>query len=300
MLKLRGATWAPPVVLGALAVVLLAAVIVAREKRQLPAQSPIQQIRKPSEIRMLDAGASYGPGLTHVVRSPLASLRPILGDQWRELSGAVGRVLIRPDGTPSRYFEVSAVTVARKPARLEILTSEGQRAIEVVRTGRYSVTNFGPLIAPRRGRIGLALSSVQPRSSSIGPSLILSPLQAEYLSAGEWVTGMPALAQIGPGGLRGVYLAIGSTTQFAMSPGIRGRCDVALQGTGVGGALRVTVTVGREVRSTLVSGRLGVVTLGPFSRASTVLSMTVESRAGELKRTLFLSDLRFVAAAPRP
>ncbi len=304
MTRLRQAAWAIPVTLGALVAALAIAVVVARQKRQPPTRSAAPQVSAEHQSTSTQAvrfgtDATYGAGLTHVVPNPVASLRSTLGHEWRKLGRSVGRVLIRPNGTQSRYFEVSTVAVVRHgSARLEILTSEGQRSIELVRTGPYQVTNFGPLLAPKRGRIGLALNSVQPQSSSAGPSLVLSPLQAEYLTKGEWVTGMPALAEIGPGGLRGVSLGSGTTTRFAMTPGIGGRCRVTLQGASTGGTLRVTVTVGHEIHSALVHSRPTVVYIGPFSHTSSVLSMTVSTPAGKSNGSLFVSDMRFVAAQP--
>jgi len=311
---LRRITWIVPAALGALTAALIAAIIVARSERPsraLIVATPgilhatgrgtppeIAAINAQlAQIAALHAGATYGPGLTRVVGAPVAGLRPLLGEDWRELDASVGRAWVYPTGTPSRYFEVSAVAVAQHgPARLEVLTSEGQRAIEAASAGPFQVLNFGPLLAPARGGVGLALSSLQLRSNSPGPKLVLSPLQAEYLAPGEWITGMPALAEMGPGGLRGVYLSRGSTTRFAMTPGVRGRVNLTLLAASVGGGMQVTVAVGSEARSTQLNGGPSAVQVGPFKSAEAVVSVSVRAPAGGSNPTLFISNMRFVAA----
>jgi hypothetical protein len=317
MIGLRRVPWMLPIALGALTLALLAAVVVARSERPsraLSAATPgivnagpgaapeIADLNAQlAQIAALRAATTYGAGLTHVVRGPVPSLRASLGEEWRELQGSVGQARVRPTGTPSRYFEVGLVAVAQHgPARLAIITSVGQRAIEPVNTGPYQRDNFGPLLAPKPGPIGLAFSSLQPQSDAPGPTLVLSPLQAEYLAPGEWVRGMPALEEIGPGGKQGLYLNNGSTTRFAMTPGISGGCELALEGASVDGALQVTITVGREARSALVSSQPSVVHLRPFSRASGVLSLTVSALSAKSNASLFISHMTFVAVRPRP
>jgi hypothetical protein len=315
MMAVRRASWAVPVALGALAVALIVAVIVARTERPsraLLAATPgivnggqgtppeIAAINAQlAQIAALHAGALYGPGLTRVVPAPVASLRPVLGEEWRELGPSIGRVYVHPTGKSSRYFEVSAVVVAQHgAARLEMLTSEGQKLIEPVGAGPFQLINAGPLLAPARGGVGLAFTSLQPQGGSHGPSLILSPLQAEYLAPGEWVTSMPALAEIGPGGRRGVYLPSGSTTRFAMTPGVRGGCNLMLQGVAAGGTVQVTVTVGSEARAAAVGPTPSVVNIGHFPHASEVLSLAVNTAAGKSRASLFVSNVRFLASAP--
>jgi hypothetical protein len=252
-----------------------------------------------AQIAALRAGAKYGTGLTHVVRGPVAGLRPVLGEEWRELGQSVGRVWLSPSGQPSRYFEVSAVIVAQHgPARVQLLTSEGQQVLEPVGAAPFQVVNFGPLLAPGRGGIGVAVSSLQQQRNSPGPNLILSPLQAEYLAPGEWVTGMPALEEVGPGGRRGVYLRAGSSTRFAITPGVRCICHVALQGASVGGSLEVSVTVGSEVRASVLGSKAAGTRLGPFSRAAGVVSLNVRGSTNGSKAALFIGDLRLVAGPP--
>jgi hypothetical protein len=313
---LRGkVAWAVPFALGALTLVLIAAVVIARREqpsRALVAVAPdivnggqgtppeIAALNAQlAQIAALRAGARYGTGLTHVVRGPVASLRPALGEEWRELGQSVGRVWLYPTGALSPYFEVSAVVVAQHgPARLELLTTEGQRVVQAVGAAPFQVVNLGPLLAPAHGGVGVAVSSIQPHSNSPGPSLILSPLQAEYLPPGEYVTGMPALEEVGPGGLRGVYLRAGSTTRFAMTPGVRCACSLALRGASVGGSLQVSLTVGSEVRSSTVTSRSAVVRIGPFSQAGSVVSLGVRQPASGSNGSLFVGDLRFVAGPP--
>jgi hypothetical protein len=315
MTGLRRVAWVVPLALGALTLTLLAALVVARQETasralSLGASAIVNGGQgTPPEIAALDAqlaqinalraGATYGSGLIHVVRGPVPTLRPVLGEEWRELGGSVGRVLLRPTGARSRYFEVSVVAVAPQgPARLSILTSEGQQVTETVGAAPFQVVNFGPLLTPDHGPVLLAFSSIQPRTGSPGPSLILSPLQAQYLAPGEWVTGMPALAAVGPGGLRGVYLGGGSTTRFAITPGARGRGNVTLDGASAGGATQVSVRMGSEVRSARVATSPTVVHLGPFSHANGVLSVSVVTLPGGSKGSVFISDMRFVAGPP--
>jgi hypothetical protein len=308
--RLRQVTWVIPVALGALAVALVVAVLVAREKSQQPAasvapsSSTLEYASPGLTTAAVGGEVTYGLGLTHIVPSPVTSLTSILGNEWRELGQSIGRALIRPGGTPSSYFELSAVAVAQKSAaRLEILTSEGERGIEPVIPGPYQVMSFGPLLAPKRGRIGVALTSVQLKSSSPGPSLILSHLGAEYLTTGQWVTGMPTLASVGPGGVRGLYLNSGTTARFAMTPGIVGRCTVILRGKGNGSTVKVTVTDGNQVHSALVRSHLGVVDIGPFSHTSSSLLVTVSAPTARSGGPLFVADMRFASTqqgAPRP
>jgi len=215
MIRLRRATWAPPIMLGLLTVALLAAVIVARQSRAPLVAAAIHRAIAPSVARQRAVAprrrrafppgthTTYGPGLKDVVDSPVALLRPELGNEWRKLGQAVGRLLLMPSGTRSRYFEMSMAVVApRRAGRLEILTSEGQRAIALVSTGAFQVITFGPLLTPAPGtpapgRIGVALISVAAHRAVPGPDFLLSPLQAQYLSQGESVTRMPALAELG-------------------------------------------------------------------------------------------------------
>jgi hypothetical protein len=301
--------WIVPLALGALTVTLIVAVIAARHERPsraLLAATPailssgegtapeIAALNEQlAQIAALHAGTTYGAGFTQVVRGP-DTLRPTLGEEWRELGGPVGHVMVRLSGTPSRYFEISVVVVApHGPAHLAIRTTEGQLAIEPVHPGPYQVNNFGPLLAPKRQPISLDLTSVQPNSNSPGPSLVVSPLQAEYLAPGEWVKGMPALAETGPGGLRGLYLTSGSTTPFAMTPGIHGRSVLAIHGASVGQAVRVAVTVGAEAHTALVPSHPSVTYVGPFAEASSLLSMTVSTPEGGSSGNLFIGNLRF-------
>jgi hypothetical protein len=305
--RLAQVAWMAPAALGALFVALVLAVIVARDERQFHARSPVPQAvavpqaaarhqGKVAKTVPLATSVVYGAGLTHIVPSPVASLRPLFGNDWRELGASIGRVLIHPSGKPSRYVELSAVTFVRHSARLEVLTSEGQRAIELVEAGHYRLTNFGPLLDSRRGPIGVALTTVQPQSPVRGANIIFSPLQAEYLAKGQWVTGIPALAAVGPEGLRGVSLANGSTTQFQMTAGIHGRCELLLEGVGVGGPLRVSVTVGTQVRSAVVSGHRTVMRIGRFAHPDSVLSLSVSSMPRSPEADLFIHDMRFVAS----
>jgi hypothetical protein len=176
-----------------------------------------------------------------------------------------------------------------------MLTSEGQRVSEAVTNSPFQPVNFGPLLAPKHGGIGLALATLQLGGSSPGPTLLLSPLEGEYLAAGEWVTGMPALAEPGPHGLRGLYLRGGSRASFAMTPGIAGRCILALTSASIGTVMQVTVSVGGETRSAFVGSASSVVYLGPFAHSADVLSLTAGAPA---QRTayLFISDMRFTPA----
>lgn len=299
MNRLRRATWAVPIILGLLAAILVVSVIVARQKRTSSAQvAPALRGTSPQSATF-SAETVYRAGLTHVVQSPVASLRPELGNEWRKLGRSLGRLLLSPSGTPSRYFELGMVVDApQRSARLEILTSDEQRDISLVSTGAPQVITFGPLLALKRGRIGAALTSVEPRRPVPGADLLLSPIQARYLAPGESVTRMPALAELGPRGLRGLYVTQRVNARFAMTPGIKGPCTVALHGASVGGALRVAVTIGARTLSVLVGTSTTVVHIGPFPYASAVISMTATTIAGNSRASLFISDLRFIPAPP--
>jgi hypothetical protein len=184
-------------------------------------------------------------------------------------------------------------------ARLEIVTSSEQRAIETVEPGSFHIVNFGPLLAARAGRTGVALVSVQPHGTGAGPNLVISPLQAEYLAPGEAVKRMPALAEMSSTGLRGLFLSSGATGRFAMTPGVVGRCSLALRAATDGGPLRVTATVGTEVHSGTVSGGGSVLRIGPFSHASAFLSLAVAGRPGSRPAGVYIGEARFVPLSPR-
>jgi hypothetical protein len=314
MLTLRRAAWALPITLAALAVALLAAVIVARQGRQPLVRPPaphaiadkgsavstsgVPPSRTPPQKASFDAEATYGVGLTNVVPSPVAALKAQLGDEWRELGSAVGRLLVRPGGTRSRYFEIGMVAVAPQgSARLEILTSTDQKGIAPVYSGALQVINFGPFLAPKHGRTGVALKSVQPHDAKVGARLLLSPLQAEYLAPGEAVMRMPALAELGTNGLRGMNIPSGVKARFQVTPGISGRCMVTLKAAGIGGTLRVTAVVGNETHSVFVGSRPTVLHIGPFSHPGADVSLNV-SRGRYASTRLFLSDVRLTVAGP--
>jgi hypothetical protein len=289
-----------PIILVGLAAALAVAVIVAREPRRSPV---LQAVTPPGQNNSagasLSLGVTYGAGLTHVAQSPVASLTPSLGNEWRRLGNVIGRVLLRPLGARSPYFELGVVAFAPgRSARLAMLTSNEQRAIGLVDPGKFQVITFGPLIAPAHGPIGIALSSVQPESSGQGADLLLSPLQAEYLEPGEAVMRMPALAEPGPDGSRGLYVTGGVTARFAMTPGIVGSSVVALQGATVAGFAHVTVRVGAETHSAVASNRMKTILIGPFSHAASVLSMTLGGFPGSAKVSVFIKDLRFASARP--
>jgi hypothetical protein len=304
MIKLRLVRWALPMALGALAAALLVAVVVAREKRAPLAPSAVPQAAAPSanavalETPAFSAQTTYGIGLSGAAPSPVASLTPALGNRWRELEQAVGRVLVSPSGPPSRYFEVSLVAFApRGAARLEILTSEQERAIVLVHAGGYEVINYGPLLSGAGlHRIGLALSSVQPHSASVGADLLLSPLQSEYLAPGQAVVRMPALAETGPAGARGLLIARDVDAQFRITPGVTGRYMVALKGESIGSALHVTITVGNQRHSVLVRTGPAVSYVGPFSHADSVLSLRATAAVGRTGGGLLVSSVRLVPA----
>jgi hypothetical protein len=301
-----------PAGLGVLTVALIVAVITARTERPTRALSfaapgilhasgatppELAAINERlQQIAALRADALYGEGFATVAEAPVASLRPILGDEWRKLGTAVGRIWVRPSNTRSPYFEVSMVAVAPVgPVRLELLTSQEQRIFEDVGAKPFQVINLGPLIAGSRAGVGLALKLSKITSAAQTPSVVLSPLQAEYLAPGQAVMSMPALAETGPTGERGVYLGSGAVARFAMTPGIAGPCSVTLKGVDVGGRVGVTVTVGSQARSAQIDRQTKAVQFGPFADAQSVIAVRV-TRSGTQDGALFLSDLRFVVS----
>jgi hypothetical protein len=297
---LRRRALAVPITLAVLAAALASAVVVGRKP---PPQSvtprPGANHRGAPDAVTFRADALYGVGLNRLVPNPVAAL-PQLGNQWRRLEHGVGRALVSPKGTRSHYFEVGMVAFApRRAARLQMLTSTGQRGIVPINAGSFQVVTFGPLLAPRRGRTGVAFTSVQPRSARPGAELLLSPLQARYLMPGESVTRMSALAELGPGGLRGLYVADGATARFGMTSGILGLCMVKLRAASVGGPLRVTATIGQDSHSAVVSDRPTLIQLGPFAHAGSVLTLRTQAISGRSPRSLFIAALRYVQAGPR-
>jgi hypothetical protein len=299
MAAVRRSALAVPIALAALTVALVAAVVVGRKP---PPQSVTRRTgvahNGASAAVKFTADAVYGAGLNEVVPSPAASL-PQLGDKWRRLE-RVGRALISPKGSRSRYFEVGMVAFApRGAARLEILTSTGERGIVSVGAGSLQVVTFGPLLAPRHGRPGVAFTSVQPHSARPGAELLLSPLQSQYLMPGESVTRMPALAELGPHGARGLYVEGGRAARFGMTPGMPGLRDLRLRAVGVEGPLRVTATVGGEVRSAVVADRPTVIRMGPFANALRVVTLRVPAGARRSPHRLFITELRYLSPSAR-
>jgi hypothetical protein len=316
MTRWSQARWAIPAFLGLLTAAVVVAVLVARERRSPSRFSAVEQEiaqANPSvppeiaalnaqlaQIKQLHEGVTYGAGLRQVVRGPIPSLRPLLGEEWRELGQAAGHARLRPSGTPSPYLEIDGVAVTRSgPARLSLTTSEGVRSTVPVSTGSFDVVTFGPLLGPSRGPVDVTVKSEAPNGGAAGPALVLSPLQAEYRRPGEWVAGMPALAQAGPGRLRGTYLAAASSTRFAMTPGVKCPCVVEMEGAAVPTPVEVTVAIGQERHSTSVSRSPSKLSVGPFSSWAASLTVSVASPAGSPKSNLFVSDMGFATANPR-
>lgn len=307
---MRRLGWIVPITLAALTSCVLAAVVLARSEKpsralQVAAAGILSSERgtppeiaainaQVAQIKALHAGALYGPGLTHVVRNPVASLRAALGEEWHELGRAVGRAFVRPSGTPSRYFEVSMVAVSNgRPGQLQILTSEGERTSEPVgQGGPFQVINLGPLLAPPGSGVGLALTSARADGATPGPSILISPLQAEYLAPGQATMSMPAISEAGPGEQRGAYLAAGSATRFDMTAGVQAPVNVAIRGAAFGQSLPVTVTVGSEARSGMAGTGPGVTSIGPFAHTAEVISISLPTPA-HVNASLFVSDIRF-------
>jgi hypothetical protein len=305
--------WIVPVGLGALMITLVVTLVFAREERPSRALSAVTPAileaaeGTPPEIAAINAELSqlaelrsralYGPGMTHLVRAPVPSLRAPLGEEWRELSKATGRVYIRPAGPVARYFELSMVVVPTGgPTHLQVETSVGDRVEQPVGVGpSFTLLTFGPLQAPKRGGVGIALRTLSPRGTSPGQNLVISPLQSEYRAPGEWIEVMPALQEPGPNGRRGEYLSLGSTTGVALTPGISGRCALRLEGAAVGGSLRVSATIGHETHSVDVRPHTSTFTLGTFARAGTIATLGVTALPGVKNGFLFLSGMRLVS-----
>ena len=307
--RTRAAAWFIPLMLGGVAAAVVVAAIVARRGRSSPAISAVaQEIARANpnvppeiaainaqlaQIAALRAGAIYGPGLEKTVRAPIASLRSALGEDWRELGEADGHVRLLPTGTRSAYFQVGAVVVAGKgQARLVLRTSEHKQATAFVGNRAFEVINFGPLPTPTRGPIDITLSSRTSTGEAGGPSLVMSPLQSEFRQAGEWVTPLPALFQPGPAGSRGLYLLPGSSTRFALTPGVRGKCVVVLEGASSRGDVKIAVSMGREAHSVLLRDSLTSANLGPYARSGGVLTESVEPRHAKPASSLFVSHIR--------
>jgi hypothetical protein len=284
-----------PLALAGLLIALVVAVVVAREKKTPQASSPPP--RAPTVASTppppFAALTTYGSGLTHVAPSPAQGQLPELGGQWRELDEGVGRALIEPTGVRSAYARLSVVAVAPQgAARLVLLTSSAQRMIAGVRPGGFTIIDFPPFRVGREARIGLALSSVQPGSTAQGPPLLVSPMQAEYVPAGEAPLRMPALAELGPGGARGLSVAAGLEGHFAVAPGVRCPCNLDVVGAAVGTAsLGVTARVGAVARRARVTSHLERISLGPFAEASETLTLTVD-RGATAASTMFLGSIR--------
>lgn len=295
--------WLGPAGLAALAAALVIAVIVARHP---PSQSaagratPAAARPSPTPRVPFGADAVYGPGMSTVVDSPQPSLRPQLGDEWRELGRETGRVLVSPTGTPSSYFELSVAATARgRAGRLELLTSTEDRAIQPVGTGSAQVLNYGPLHAAPGRSTGVALMAVAQSGASPGPPLVLSPIQAVFLAPGEALMRMPALAEPGPGGVRGLFVPAGASASFPVTPGMRGPAALRLRGAANRTGIAITVSDGTETRSNAIPRGRSTTVLGTFAHPGGLLSLSVHAPAGH-GAGVFIERLGFVPGRTGP
>lgn len=270
-----GWSWLLAVVLVGFAGVLIATFLIARRPTGSASPAPAQP-----EGPDVTGRAIYGDGIDRVVQSPAAELTPTLGSRWHLLSASPARVAIRPTGRPTRFFQLSAVVASpRGPARLELLTANGEREIASVGHPGVAVISFGPLRVTNRGVLTLALFSIHPRTPRQGPPLVVSPLQAVYLRAGEAVRRMPAIAEPGPGGLRGITVSPGDLVRLAITPGVQGRCRLLLGAVARGADVVVTATVGGVTRRGVIRVNPTFLHLGPYPRTSAVVRINI-SRSG--------------------
>jgi hypothetical protein len=152
----------------------------------------------------------------------------------------------------------------------------------------HAVVNFGPFRVPGAGAIGLALTGVRARSPDPGPPVIISPVEARYLEPGEAIIRQDALRQAGPGGLRGLWLPVGTGAGFRVAPGIGGRVDALLTGASSSGRLEVTVEMAGTKREITVSRDPVSVRVGPFPRVQRVIRLRAR---GPRDAQLFISRI---------
>jgi hypothetical protein len=270
-----GRQWLLTVVLIGFAAVVIAAFLTARRPLGSPSPIPAQPEGPDATGRVI-----YGQGIDRVVQAPIAELTPALGSRWHLLSASPARVAVQPSGRPTNFFQLSAVVASRQSsARLELLTANGERALANISHPGVAVINFGPLRVTNRGALPLALFSIHPRTAGHGPPLVISPIQAVYLRAGEAVRRMPAIAEPGPGGLRGIAVFPGDLVRLAITPGVQGRCRLLVRAVTRGAGAVVSATVGGVTRSAFIGPYPTLLYLGPYPRTSTVVRIRV-SRSG--------------------
>src|SRR5215210_4505665 len=185
--------WLLAIILTGFAALVIAAFVIGSRPPASPNPAPAT-----SEGPDAAGQVVYGDGIDRTVQAPVAELTPALGSRWHLLRGSPGRVAVQPSGRPARFFQLSAVVASpRGPARLQLLTAAGERALANVSHPGVAVINFGPLRVTNRGALPLALFSIHPRTARRGPPLVVSPIQAVYLRAGEAMRRMPAIAEAG-------------------------------------------------------------------------------------------------------
>jgi hypothetical protein len=289
----RGWAWLLAVVLVSFAAVLIAAFLAARRPVGAPSPSPAKPKGPDATGRVV-----YGQGIDRLVQTPIAELTPVLGSRWHLLSGSPASVAVLPTGRPTRFFQLSAVVASpRGPARLELLTANGERGLASVGHPGIAVINFGPLRVTNRDALHLALFSIQASSARRGPPLVVSPLQAVYLRAGEAVRRMPAIAEPGPGGLHGITVFPGDLVRLAITPGVQGRCGLLLHAVAREGDVVVSAIVGGVIRSGVIGRHPTLLYLGPYPRTSRIVRIRVSrsGRGGSRVRVL-LGDSQLVPA----
>jgi hypothetical protein len=288
-----GWSWLLAVVLVAFAAVLIAAFLIARRPPGSASPTPAQP-----EGPDVAGRVTYGEGIDRVVQTPITELTPVLGSRWHLLSAPRGSVAVLPTGRPTRFFQLSAVVASpRGPARLALLTANGERGLASVGHPGIAVINFGPLRVTNRGALPLALFSIQASTKRQGPPLVISPLQAVYLRAGEAVRRMPAIAEPGPGGLRGITVFPGDLVRLAITPGLQGRCGLLIHAVAREGDVVVSAIVGGVMRKGLILRHPTLLYLGPYPRTSKIVRIRVSRRGrGGSRVRVLLGDSQLVPA----
>jgi hypothetical protein len=279
--------WLLPIALVGFAAVLIVAFLIARRPPGSPSSAPAQLEGPDARGRVI-----YGHGIDGVVQAPLAELVPTLGSRWHLLNASPGRVAVQPIGRPTAFFQLSAVVASRgSSARLELLTANGERALANVGHPGVAVINFGPLRVTNLGALPLALFSIHSRTKRQGPPLVVSPVQAFYLRAGEAVRRMPAIADPGPRGLRGITLSPGDLVRLAITPGVHGRCRLLLRAVARGGDVVVSATVGGVTHQKVVRSRATLLRFGPYPRTAARVRIRISpSRRSDLHVRFLLGD----------
>jgi hypothetical protein len=278
-----------------LAIVAVAGVLARVDPIRVSRSTPLTPLAgvRPVGAAHLDSGISYGPTIDLFAPAPFSGL----GDRWRVLGSLPGTVMLGPRGRRSRYFGLGFMVAAlHGPGKLSLGTSLGEGEVYPVSQGAANaqVVRAGPFRAPIDQPVSIRLASYAIAShEKAGPIMLVSPIQAWYLRAGEAVMRMPALRERARG-LTGYPIPAARRASFSVTPGLEGSVRVRFAQVSDAPGSLVEVSVGGSTRGVRASGRPQGETLGPFQAGESIVVKLDAPRRTPRPHWLLLSHLRLV------